>query len=84
MLDSLFIGINVKRCEMNIFKEIVLSIDSFKSYKEFLNNKKSRVFGFGVVVPYIYVIIAIVMMLAYLWMTALFFFVIPSRISNRG
>lgn len=39
---------------MNIFKEMVLSVCSFKSYKEFLKNKKSKVFGFGIVLMLIY------------------------------
>lgn len=39
---------------MNIFKEMVLSVYSFKSYKEFLNNKKSKVFGFGIMLMFIY------------------------------
>lgn len=39
---------------MNIFKEMALSIYSFKSYKEFLNNKKSKVFLFGIVLMLIY------------------------------
>ncbi len=39
---------------MNIFKEMALSIYSFKSYKEFLKNKKSKVFLFGIVLMFIY------------------------------
>lgn len=39
---------------MNIFKEMVLSIYSYKSYKDFLNNKKSKVFGFALVLMLIY------------------------------
>lgn len=39
---------------MNIFKEMVLSIYSYKSYKGFLNNKKSKVFGFALVLMLIY------------------------------
>lgn len=39
---------------MNIFKEMALSVYSFKSYKEFLGNKKSKVFGFGVILMLIY------------------------------
>lgn len=42
---------------MNIFKEMALSVYSFKSYKEFLNNKKFKVFGFGVVLMTIYFVI---------------------------
>jgi len=45
---------------MNIFKEMALSIYSFKSYKEFLNNRKSKVFGFGVVVMLIYFLLTII------------------------
>ena len=39
---------------MNIFKEMVLSIYSYKSYKGFLYNKKSKVFGFALVLMLIY------------------------------
>lgn len=39
---------------MNIFKEMVLSVYSYGSYKEFLNNKKGKVFGFGVMLMIIY------------------------------
>lgn len=42
---------------MNIFKEMVLSVYSYKSYKEFLNNRKSKVFGFGVMLMLIYFVI---------------------------
>ena len=42
---------------MNIFKEMTLSIYSYKSYKEFLKNKKSKVFGFGVMLMIIYFLI---------------------------
>lgn len=42
---------------MNIFKEMVLSIYSYKSYKEFLKNKKFKVFGFGVMLMVIYFLI---------------------------
>ena len=45
---------------MNIFKEMGLSIFSYKSYKEFLNNKKSKVFGFGVVLMIIYFTITMI------------------------
>lgn len=44
---------------MNIFKEMLLSIYSYKSYKEFLNNKKGKVFGFGVMLMLIYFVITI-------------------------
>lgn len=39
---------------MNIFKEMALSVYSFKSYKEFLKNKKGKVFGFGLMLVLIY------------------------------
>lgn len=39
---------------MNIFKEMVLSVYSFGSYKQFLQNKKGKVFGFGVMFMVIY------------------------------
>ncbi len=39
---------------MNIFKEMALSIYSYKTYKEFLKNKKSKVFLFGIVLMLIY------------------------------
>ncbi len=42
---------------MNIFKEMGLSIYSFKSYGEFLKNKKGKVFGFGVMLMVIYFLI---------------------------
>ncbi len=42
---------------MNIFKEMGLSIYSFKSYGEFLKNKKGKVFGFGVMLVVIYFLI---------------------------
>lgn len=45
---------------MNIFKEMALSVYSYKSYKEFLNNRKGKVFAFGVVLMLIYFIITIV------------------------
>jgi len=43
---------------MNIFKEMVLSVYSFKSYKEFLKNKKIKVFGFGLMLMLLYFLIA--------------------------
>lgn len=43
---------------MNIFKEMALSIYSIKSYKEFLKNKKIKVFGFGLVLMLFYFLIA--------------------------
>lgn len=45
---------------MNIFKEMGLSIFSFKTYQEFLKNKKSKVFGFGVVLMLIYFLLTMV------------------------
>lgn len=39
---------------MNILKEMALSIYSYKTYKEFLKNKKSKVFLFGIVLMLIY------------------------------
>lgn len=42
---------------MNIFKEMALSIYSYKSYRSFLKNKKFKVFGFGVVLMIIYFLI---------------------------
>ena len=39
---------------MNIFKEMALSVYSFGSYKQFLQNKKGKVFAFGVVLTAIY------------------------------
>lgn len=45
---------------MNIFKEMGLAVYSFKSYKEFLNNRKSKVFAFGIVVMLIYFFLTIV------------------------
>ncbi len=44
---------------MNVFKEMVLSIYSYKSYKEFLNNKKGKVFGFGLLLMLIYFLITV-------------------------
>lgn len=45
---------------MNIFKEMVLSIYSYKSYKNFLQNKKSKVFGFGLMLMLIYFTVTMV------------------------
>lgn len=39
---------------MNIFKELVLSVYSFKSYGEFLKNKKSKVFLFAILLMLLY------------------------------
>ena len=51
---------------MNVFKEMALSIYSYKSYKEFLNNKKSKVFGFGLLLMLFYWLLTIVVPLAQL------------------
>ena len=45
---------------MNIFKEMALSVYSYKSYKDFLQNKKSKVFGFGVMLMLIYFAVTMV------------------------
>ena len=45
---------------MNIFKEMLLSIYSYKSYKEFLHNKKGKVFGFGLLLVLFYFMITMV------------------------
>lgn len=45
---------------MNIFKEMGLAVYSFKSYKEFLNNRKSKVFLFGVVLMLFYFLLTMV------------------------
>lgn len=42
---------------MNIFKEMVLSVYSFGSYKQFLQNRKGKVFGFGVMLMAIYFVV---------------------------
>lgn len=42
---------------MNIFKEMVLSVYSYGSYKQFLQNKKGKVFGFGVMLMVIYFVV---------------------------
>ena len=39
---------------MNIFEEMALSVYSYQSYKEFLKNKKSKVFGVGLMLVLIY------------------------------
>ena len=46
--------------EMNIFKEMGLAVYSFKSYKEFLKNRKGKVFLFSIVVILIYFFIKMV------------------------
>ena len=45
---------------MNIFREMSLSVYSFKSYKEFLNNRKSKVCLFAIVVMLIYFVLTII------------------------
>lgn len=45
---------------MNIFKEMGLAVYNFKSYKEFLNNRKSKVFLFGIVLMLIYFLLTII------------------------
>lgn len=42
---------------MNIFKEMALSVYSYGSYKQFLQNKKGKVFGFGLVLMLIYFLV---------------------------
>ncbi len=44
---------------MNIFKELVLSTYSYKSYPQFLHNKKSKVFCFGLLFMLLYFSITI-------------------------
>lgn len=44
---------------MNIFKEMVLSVYSYKSYKEFLKNKKGKVFGFALMLMLLYFLVKI-------------------------
>lgn len=45
---------------MNIFKEMGLAVYSFKSYKEFLKNRKGKVFLFAVVVMFFYFLLTMV------------------------
>ena len=44
---------------MNILKEMILSIYSIESYKQFLQNKKSKVFAFGVTFMAFYFLITL-------------------------
>lgn len=44
---------------MNIFKEMALSVYSYGSYRQFLQNKKGKVFGFGAMLVAIYFMITI-------------------------
>lgn len=46
---------------MNIFKEMVLSVYSFKSYREFLKNKKAKVFCYGIVFMMIYFFLTMIL-----------------------
>ena len=39
---------------MNLFREMALSVYSFKSYREFIKNRRIKVFGFGAVFMLIY------------------------------
>lgn len=39
---------------MNVFREMALSVYSYGSYRQFLKNKKGKVFGFGVLLMVIY------------------------------
>ena len=43
---------------MNVFKEMALSIYSYGSYREFLKNKKGKVFGFGMLLILFYFLIS--------------------------
>lgn len=45
---------------MNIFEEMALSVYSYQSYKEFLKNKKSKVFGFGLMLVLIYFAVTVI------------------------
>lgn len=42
---------------MNVFKEMALSIYHYESYSKFLKNKKGKVFGFGLLLMLIYVLV---------------------------
>ena len=57
--ECFFCMFEKKGCKMNIFKEMALSVYSYKSYKKFLGNKQFKVFGFGVVLMLIYWMITI-------------------------
>lgn len=43
---------------MNVFKEMALSIYHYESYSKFLKNKKGKVFGYGLLLMLIYVLVA--------------------------
>lgn len=45
---------------MNVFKEMALSVYSYGSYSKFLQNKKGKVFGFGVLLITIYFILTMI------------------------
>lgn len=49
---------------MNIFKEMAFSIYNYGSYKEFLKNKKSKVFGFGMLLMLFYFLITMIIPVA--------------------
>lgn len=42
---------------MNVFKEMALSVYSYGSYSQFLKNRKSKVFGFGVLLMAFYFVL---------------------------
>lgn len=46
---------------MNIFKEMVLSVYNFGSYREFLKNKRAKVFFYGTVFMMIYFLLTVVL-----------------------
>lgn len=46
---------------MNVFQEMALSVYSYRSYSQFLKNKKGKVFGFGVLLMAIYFAITMVL-----------------------
>lgn len=46
---------------MNVFKELVLSVYSYGSYREFLKNRKGKVFGFGLLLMLIYFLVTMLL-----------------------
>ncbi len=44
---------------MNVLKEMTLSVYSYESYGEFLKNRKGKVFGFGVLLMFLYFLIVL-------------------------
>lgn len=50
---------------MNVFKEMIFSIYNYKYYPEFLKNRKTKVFGFGLLLVLIYFIITMVLPFAF-------------------